>query len=95
MTPTKNGHWQTATIKGHLKPDGGWGSALGYPAVIPDEQGEIVQGFVFSSDDLGNHWERLDAFEGEGYQRIEVIATLNTGEKVTAFVYAFNSPQDY
>lgn len=89
MTPIKNGSWRPATIRGHLLSDGGWGSALGFPALIPDEQGAIVEGWVFSSDDLVHHWARLDAFEGESYQRIEVIATLDTGEQVTAFVYAF------
>ncbi|MFO1382230.1 MAG: hypothetical protein U1E91_02345 [Moraxella sp.] len=27
-----------------------------------DEQGDMVAGFVFSSDDLPNHWARLDEF---------------------------------
>lgn len=95
MTPIANGNWTPATIRGKLMADGGWGSALGFPAVVPRADGEVVQGFVFSSDDLVNHWQRLDEFEGEGYQRVEVMAMLESGEQVTAFVYAFNSPQDF
>ena len=95
MTPINNGSWQPVTIRGHLMPDGGWGSALGFPAVIPDEQGDMVAGWVFSSDDLPNHWARLDEFEGEAYQRIEVTATLDNGAKIQTFVYALDNLQHY
>lgn len=95
MIPINNGSWQPATIRGHLMLDGGWGSALGFPAVIPDEQGNMVAGLVFSSDDLVNHWTRLDEFEGEAYQRIEVTATLDNGAKIQTFVYALDNLQHY
>lgn len=88
-----NGIWQPATIRGKLYPNG-WGATLGFPAVIPDtsheNQGEIVKGLVFSSAELDKHWQRIDDFEGEGYQRIEVETTLENGEKLTAFVYALH-----
>lgn len=89
MTPILNGIWTPATIRGKLIAEG-WGATLGYPAVIPDDTGDVVQGFVFSSDDLGNHWQRLDEFEGEGYERVSVMATLENGQTITAFVYALN-----
>lgn len=99
MLPIKDSVWQPATIRGQLLADGGWGSALGFPAVIPalalDDSGDIVEGFVISSTDLRNHWARLDAFEGESYQRIEVVATLASGEIINAFVYALDSRQNY
>ncbi|MDO4897485.1 MAG: gamma-glutamylcyclotransferase [Moraxella sp.] len=85
-----DGTWQNATIKGFLHAQG-WGATQGYPAIIPDEAGEDVQGFVFSSDKLHEHWERLDEFEGVEYQRVLVVATLDDGKQVTAFVYALNS----
>lgn len=99
MLPIQDSVWQPATIRGYLMADGGWGSALGFPAVVPalapDDSGDIVEGFVISSTDLVNHWLRLDAFEGESYQRIEVVATLASGEQVTAFVYALDNRQNY
>lgn len=95
MTPIPNGTWQPASVRGKVLADGGQGSAKGYPVFLPDEQGDIVNGFLFSSPDLINHWQRLDEFEGESYQRVEVMATLDNGEQVTAFVYALSSPQDY
>lgn len=85
-----NGTWQSATIRGKLYQNG-WGATLGFPAVIPDKDGEIVQGLVFSSNELEVHWQRIDDFEGEGYQRIEVETTLANGELLRAFVYALKN----
>jgi gamma-glutamylcyclotransferase (GGCT)/AIG2-like uncharacterized protein YtfP len=45
----------------------------------------IVQ--VFASDDFRRHWDRLDAFEGPEYQRVEVPVETADGV-VTAWLYA-------
>ncbi|MDO4223819.1 MAG: gamma-glutamylcyclotransferase [Acinetobacter sp.] len=82
------GTWTPATIRGRLIPNG-WGAALGYPAVIPDADGDIVKGFLFSSKELNEHWQRLDDFEGEGYERVIVNVSVGDGE-TQAYVYALN-----
>ncbi|MEL6449352.1 MAG: gamma-glutamylcyclotransferase family protein [Pseudomonadota bacterium] len=84
------GDWQPATLRGRLYEEG-WGAASGYPAIVPGEDGEPVAGFVFSSDHLGDHWARLDAFEGEGYSREQVTVTLQDGTRLEAFVYSLNT----
>lgn len=84
-----NGTWRPATIRGKLHPND-WGATLGYPAVIPDKDGEVVKGLVFSSDDLDKYWQRIDDFEGDGYLRTEVEATLEIGEKLKTFVYSLD-----
>lgn len=84
------GDWQPATLRGRLYEEG-WGAAAGYPAIVPGEDGDPVAGFVFSSDHLGAHWSRLDAFEGEGYLREQVTVTLEDGTPVEAFVYSLNT----
>lgn len=81
------GKWQPATIRGFLCA-AGWGAAAGYPGIQPDEQGEPVQGLVFSAPGLAAHWPRLDAFEGGDYRRVAVMATLNDGTQVQVQVYA-------
>lgn len=80
------GTWTPAFVRGTLLAEG-WGAALGFPALIPDDAGEPVRGFVFASDELEAHWPRLDAFEGDGYERTPVHATLDDGRVVEAFVY--------
>lgn len=65
----------------------GWGAAVGYPGILLDEQGDEVQGWVFTSDSLAEHWARLDAFEGEGYERVVTMAKLGDGTAVGAFIY--------
>lgn len=84
-----HGTWQPATIRGTLYPNG-IGATLGFPAVVPDKAGELVKGLVFSSEDLERHWERVDAFEGDGYLRCEVETILDNGEKLIAFVYSLD-----
>lgn len=81
------GAWEAATVRGVLRQEG-WGAAIGYPGIVVDQRGEEVAGFVFSSEELGAHWARLDQFEGEGYERVPVSATLEGGSVVQAQVYA-------
>ena len=80
------GSWEPASVKGTLlKVD--WGAAAGYPGIILDEQGDEVQGFLFSSEQLGEHWSRLDQFEGDGYNRALTKARLKDGRVVNAYIY--------
>ena len=81
------GSWKEATVTGKLYPDG-WGATMGYPAIVPIESGEDVAGFVFSSEELADHWDELDEFEGEAYERVPVVATLRDNSTVDAYVYA-------
>lgn len=81
------GTWKPATVRGTLLPEG-WGAAVGYPGIILDESGGEVKGFIFSSKALAAHWPRLDAFEGDGYERVVAAATLGDGTIVKAHIYA-------
>ena len=44
---------------------------------------------------LASHWEELDAFEGDGYARVPVVARLDSGEVVDACVYALSNCKSY
>ncbi len=79
------GSWRPAFIKGLLV-DRGWGAEMGYPGLILAEQGPKVQGYLFSSPDLKNHWGRLDDFEGAEYKRINTHVFVDE-ERLDAFVY--------
>ena len=84
------GTWEPASVTGTLLPEG-WGASAGYPAIVLDQQGPHVDGLVFTSPDLEEHWDRLDAFEGVGYVRRVAAATLADGRTVPAHVYTLRS----
>jgi gamma-glutamylcyclotransferase (GGCT)/AIG2-like uncharacterized protein YtfP len=81
------GTWEPGVARGTLLPDG-WGAAVGYPAIVLDAHGPEVPGFLFRSEDLPAHWDRLDEFEGEGYDRVLTRVRLAGGEQVAAYIYA-------
>ena len=82
-----DGCWEDATVTGTLHPEG-WGATLGYPAIVLSEAGEEVAGLLFSSNELSEHWARLDAFEGEAYKRVLAVVKLRDNSTVGAYVYA-------
>ena len=84
------GEWEPATVIGTLFPEG-WGAAAGYPGIVLDAQAGEVQGLLFTSDDLVEHWARLDEFEGEGYERVLTTATLKDGKAVEAYIYRLSA----
>ena len=83
------GTWEPASVTGTLHAEG-WGAAVGYPGLVLEPDGGRVDGWIFTSDQLAEHWMRLDAFEGEGYTRVPTIVTRQDGTTVDAFVYALS-----
>lgn len=79
--------WTPAQVRGHLVAQG-WGAALGHPGLTPEESAPWVDGLLFESAELLDHWSRLDDFEGPGYERVLVSALLTDGNMVPTFVYA-------
>jgi gamma-glutamylcyclotransferase (GGCT)/AIG2-like uncharacterized protein YtfP len=84
------GRWTPAQVRGHFV-EQGWGAALGHPGLTPDETAPWVDGLLFESAELPDHWSRLDDFEGPGYERVLVSARLSDGTAVATFVYAIRS----
>ncbi len=80
------GTWAAASVTGTLRHEG-WGAEMGYPGIVLDEHGTEIQGFLFSSDHLADHWTQLDAFEGEGYVRVVTTVSLGNNQRVDAYVY--------
>lgn len=81
------GRWFSGHVHGRLV-DGGWGSALGFPALIPDPDGAVVPVDVLESAELPTHWARLDEFEGEAYHRAPITVHTDDGE-VLAEIYLY------
>jgi gamma-glutamylcyclotransferase (GGCT)/AIG2-like uncharacterized protein YtfP len=58
-----------------------------YPGLQPAPEG-CVAGRLYRDVDAAA-WARLDAFEGEEYERVEVPVALADGRSETAWVYRF------
>ncbi|MEM6486130.1 MAG: gamma-glutamylcyclotransferase [Pseudomonadota bacterium] len=80
------GVWEAAALRGVLLEEG-WGAIHGCPAIVPDEDGDLVEGHLFSSDRLAEHWSDLDEFEGVDYLREQVTVHLSDGSTTRAQVY--------
>ena len=80
------GTWIKGAVSGRLV-DAGWGSSIGYPALVLDDGEQTVNGYVLASERLKDHWARLDDFEGHEYERVATDVRLADGSTVEAFVY--------
>ena len=80
------GSWEAGTVTGRLR-QAGWGAGLGYPGIDLDEDGDEIQGFVFSSEKLVDYWGMLDEFEGEAYERVVTEVRLKDNRRVDAYIY--------
>ena len=80
-----DGRWRKGTVRGRLV-GAGWGAAIGFPGLILDPLGAVVEVDLLESADLPSHWARLDAFEGEGYRRVATRVSTPEGE-VSAWIY--------
>ena len=81
------GSWTPATVRGKLY-QLGWGGISRYPGIVLDEKESEVMGQIFSSNELSEHWSRLDDFEGSEYNRVITRATLVDGSTEKVFIYA-------
>lgn len=72
------GRWRAGTIRGHRSV---WehGPYAGFPRLRLDPEGPEVPVAVLLSDQLPDHWERLDAFEGVAYERVPTTVTFTDG----------------
>ncbi|QNQ11355.1 gamma-glutamylcyclotransferase family protein [Sphingomonas alpina] len=79
------GDWRVGKVKGTMVQKG-WGAALGYPALVLADDGDDIDVQLFVSPDLPAHWERLDAFEGSEYRRVQVRVETAKG-LLEAWIY--------
>ncbi|MFA9373043.1 MAG: gamma-glutamylcyclotransferase family protein [Poseidonibacter sp.] len=87
------GKFVPATVKGYLK-DAGWSASMGYPGIKLDEEGDTVHGYLFYSNNLINHWDNLDEFEGEEFERQEVNVERYDEVDVDTFIYVLKASEE-
>ena len=79
------GAWRHGTVRGWLD-HVGWAAPLGYPGLVLDDAGPIVEVHLFESLDLPEHWPRLDQFEGTEYRRVVTQVRVGDGN-LPAWIY--------
>jgi gamma-glutamylcyclotransferase (GGCT)/AIG2-like uncharacterized protein YtfP len=77
-----DGRWTDGLVVHGDLVDGGWGAAIGYPALRWRADGPAVAVQLFRSTELAAHWKRLDEFEGAEYRRI-LVPLFRAGELFT------------
>ena len=87
------GKFTPATVRGYLK-DAGWSASMGYPGIHLDEDGDLIHGYLFTSSNLINHWDNLDSFEGEEFQRTEVIVKKYDEFEIDTYIYVLKITND-
>ena len=87
------GTWMPATVAGRLI-EGGWGAKVGYAGLVLDASADPVPGQVLTSEHLEPLWSRLDAFEGDEYERVLASITLANETLVQAYVYCLRTAKD-
>ena len=60
---------------------------MGCPGLVLNADGKAIPGEVFSSANLDKHWEQLDRFEGEEYQRVEAEVSLADHSSLLVWLY--------
>ena len=86
MLKAIGGTWEKATVQGKYI-EAGSIQGFDYPGIILRDSGEDINGYVFISDNLSNHWNEIDAYEGPFYRRVVTRATIADGRTVDTFVY--------
>ena len=80
------GSWRDGSVRGRLG-NVGWGAEMGYPAIELDPNADLVHGQVFESENLSDHWDAIDAFEGIEYERVLTKVELPDGTVIDAHIY--------
>lgn len=86
------GKFVPATVKGFLR-DAGWSASMGYPGIKLNDEGDTVHGYLFYSDNLINHWDYLDEFEGAEFERTEVTVERYDELEVDTFIYVLKATE--
>lgn len=66
---------------------------MGYPGIVLDIHGNEVQGFLFSSESLSDHWAELDEFEGEAYARVLTMVKQKKCSAVNSHIYQLRNSE--
>lgn len=80
------GEWHKGTVRGELIQAGDI-PGFPYPGVILNDEGDTIPGYLFRSENLSAHWDKLDQYEGNSYKRVITDVTLTDGRTLKSYIY--------
>ncbi|MDA0790510.1 MAG: gamma-glutamylcyclotransferase [Proteobacteria bacterium] len=83
------GAWMKGFVRGIHFPEG-YGATAGYPVLVPANDAPPVPGFIFEADFTDAHWQTLDDFETDAYERRLLPVVTGDGTQLNAYVYVLN-----
>ncbi|BAF71959.1 gamma-glutamylcyclotransferase family protein [Sulfurovum sp. NBC37-1] len=67
---------------------------MGYPGIKLSDKDDTVHGYLFYSDNLCEHWDFLDEFEGEEFVRSKVTVERYDELDVETYIYVLKEEKD-
>jgi len=89
-----DGQWVEAAIRGH-RFTARWRDTPGYPGFRPDPGGPVVEALILVADELPEHWDRLDGFEGPGYRRVEIDVFDRAGVQALGRAWVYETLTEF
>lgn len=80
------GTWEKGTVQGKFISANDI-PGFPYPGIILDDAGDTIEGYVFTSENLSDHWDKIDRYEGSNYERVITEVKLEDGSVVEAYIY--------
>lgn len=84
------GEWIEVSIRGE-RFHAVWSGTFGYPGFTADPDGPLQPALVLASDELAAHWDRLDEFEGPGYERRVIEVFDRSGRTSLGYGYVYET----
>ena len=66
------------------------GAEMGFPGLILDKNGNRISVYIFSSENLSGYWDKLGAFEGIEYKRVNVEVIKEDSTMQFTDIYVLN-----
>ncbi|MEO1316125.1 MAG: gamma-glutamylcyclotransferase family protein [Pseudomonadota bacterium] len=86
VVATIGGAWHQGWVEGRVRPAlrGRW---QGFSGFEPAPGGPRLDAFLLEAPALPQHWDRLDAFEGDAFRRLVIDFHLAGGGVLPAQIY--------
>jgi gamma-glutamylcyclotransferase (GGCT)/AIG2-like uncharacterized protein YtfP len=93
MVADIDGRWYEVAIRGQ-RFQAVWSGTFGYPGFTADPDGPLQPAMVLASAEWADHWDRLDRFEGPGYERRVIEVFDRAGQRSLGWAHYYETLVD-